>query len=506
MSVHTLSPLATITLAWAAIYAYVAVYSFTLRGYRAAERELQPFAIATFGMMIYAVGAALVADALDTASVVTAYRVVIVGGWIGAAGFMHFAHALKQRPLGFAVKASYALAGVSTIINLSGLMLDPGLPATPHPMLIEGLRSPLVPTSTTPYLVVTVLPLFVICAAAWVMRSPGGESDAEDRWLAVAGALLSVSAVHDAIINFLPVRSVYLLEHCYLLCALAMTHHLLGRVARTDDELARRREELRLSILDLHRTEAELTHKEQLAAVGELSAIIAQEVRHPIAAMRTALSELRERDASHQEQQHMLDTVDHESDRLNHLVGDLLTYAKPMHAQTSRVALRNLLERVTASAATTYPGIAVEIRLSEEPASIECDPELIHQALRNLIDSAIASAHDASRLEIETVATQFRGHAAVRVVISARDAARDNAGAKPRGRVRTAGTGLGLAIVDRVLRAHQGHLEMRGDDHQSLAIIVTLPLHAEGTPVIANAESPAFSSLFATPNTPARGS
>ncbi len=485
MGGHQFSVLATVTIAWGVIYGYVALYTFTLHTDRPGGRELRPFAIASTGMMIYAFGTAMFDDAPTTAAVVTASQVVLLGGWIAAAGFMHFAHALTQRPNGPWVFGCYAFAAFATVINLSGLMLDPTLPATPHPMLLQGIKAPLIPAATPAYTLVVAPTLIAIGGAAWLMRAKT-EDRTERVWLSLAAVLLSIAAIHDAAIGYLPVRSVFLVEHCYLFCALAMTHHLLGRVARTDDELARRTQQLQESVADLQRTEAELAHKEQLAAVGELSAIIAQEVRHPIAKMRNALSLLREPDAATSLRDTLLHVVDQQSDRLNHLVGDLLSYAKPLHAQTSHVPVAAVVER----ALSTIPAglrqtLAIETRVAAEPATLECDPDLIHQALRNLIDSALSGLRNGGTLTVETHACEHRGAPALRFSIT--DDGANHPGASsdrtsdPEINRRPAGTGLGLAIVDRVVRAHQGHVEIRSTSDLGTTIALTLPLEVSSS-------------------------
>lgn len=483
MGGHQLSLLATITLAWAAIYAYVGLYSLTLHGYRAGERELRPFAAATFGMMIYAGGVAMFADTDSTAGACLAFQVAMLGAAVAAPAFIHFAYALTERPAGVVVRVGYGIGIACAIANLSGLMIDPSMPATPHPMLIQGFAVPLLPQPTLAYSGAAGFALVAIVGSAWLMRTSAGDPT-ERFWLWLTGGLLSVAAVHDALINFVPVRSIYLLEHCYLLCALAMTHHLLGRVARTDRELARRTEQLNKNVLDLQRTESELAHKEQLAAVGELSAIIAQEVRNPIAIMRNALSALHQPIADDVARRVMLNIVDQESDRLNLLVGDLLSYAKPLHAQFSSIVVTQLVDRaLNTIAPAAHTTLHIHTRIAPEPSTVDCDPELLHQALRNVIDNARAAMHGAGTLSIETALTQHRGEDALRMSISD-----TGEGIQPSDEAhvreaffttRTAGTGLGLAIVDRVLRAHQGHVEIRSRSEGGTTIVLTLPVRAD---------------------------
>jgi len=305
--------------------------------------------------------------------------------------------------------------------------------------------------------------------------------------------VLGVSALHDALINFVPVRSVYVLEHWYVLFALAMTHHLFGRVARIDAELSRRTQELQESLLDLRRTETELAHKEQLAAVGELSAIIVQEVRSPISLIGSALTALHREHDTAANRTAMLDVVDQQSDRLSNLVGDLLTYAKPLHAQITRTPVTQLIERALHTVAPSVrERTVIDIRIASTPDSLECDPDLLHQALHNLLDDSLPTADTDRRITIETTACDHRGAAGMRLSIASRtepgDATQRLSG--PTTSVRRPATGLGLAIADRVVRAHQGHLEIRSSTAEAITIVLTLPLHVEGTAPVTPSQFP----------------
>src|SRR5690606_21325054 len=115
----------------------------------------------------------------------------------------------------------------------------------------------------------------------------------ELRWFVLAGAGVVLAGALDTAARIAQVRTFYLLEHAGLLPVLAISWTLLRRFVRTADELGRRTEELRRSYSNLRVTQEELVRNEQLAAVGELSAVIAHEVRNPLAIIKNAVSSLR---------------------------------------------------------------------------------------------------------------------------------------------------------------------------------------------------------------------
>src|SRR6185295_10845749 len=103
-------------------------------------------------------------------------------------------------------------------------------------------------------------------------------------------------------------------------------------------DLSRAYEELRTA-------QDELVRKEQLAAVGELSAVVAHEMRNPLAIITNAVATLRRPGILAEDRDTLLLILEEETSRLNRLVGDLLRYARPVNLERQHVSLRDLAER-----------------------------------------------------------------------------------------------------------------------------------------------------------------
>src|SRR5262245_16971131 len=153
-------------------------------------------------------------------------------------------------------------------------------------------------------------------------------------------------------------------------------------------ELKRRSGELRQSYEELREAQRELTRKEQLAAVGELAAVIAHEVRNPLAIISNAVAGLRRRDIAHDDRETLLAILKEESSRLNRLVGDLLRYARPVNVQRQLISVREILERIITSTGLR-DSMAIELREEGEIHSIWGDPGLLRQVFDNLIENAV---------------------------------------------------------------------------------------------------------------------
>ena len=106
--------------------------------------------------------------------------------------------------------------------------------------------------------------------------------------------------------------------------------------------LREKTEELRHSYAELRLVQNELVSKKQLAAVGELAAAIAHEVRNPLAVIVNAVAGLRRSAVRDEDRTMLLRIVDEEAARLNRLVTDLLRFARPVSVKRSPVSLLEL--------------------------------------------------------------------------------------------------------------------------------------------------------------------
>jgi signal transduction histidine kinase len=283
----------------------------------------------------------------------------------------------------------------------------------------------------------------------------------------------------------------------FLVRSAALSKELIDQ----SQELKRRSLELRQSYEELREAQRELTRKEQLAAVGELAAVIAHEVRNPLAIISNAVAGLRRREIGHDDRETLLAILKEESSRLNRLVGDLLRYARPVNVQRQLISVRDILERILTSTGLR-DAISVELREEGELHSIWGDPGLLRQVFDNLIENAVQAmgggAVEGTVGPIASTTTSPRG-----LSITMRGGKRDSVegvhidvrdtgeGMDPHVRVRAkdpffttrpSGTGLGLAIVDRIVEAHDGEISIASRPGAGTTVSVFLPIGAPVPP------------------------
>jgi signal transduction histidine kinase len=283
--------------------------------------------------------------------------------------------------------------------------------------------------------------------------------------------------------------SLYLLPQGFLVYAFAVGSTLLIRYRKTAGELEvaaihlrERTEELRHSHAELKEIQDELVKKQQLAAVGELAAAIAHEVRNPLAVIVNAVAGLR-RSGLREEDRHMLlGIVDEETARLNRLVTDLLRFARPVTVKRSAVSIAELAKRPGELA--KYDG-EVRVHVADDPdiQTVWVDPGLFRLVLDNLVENAFQAMSGNGTVEIDVKRELVGAAPYVRVEIrdtghGMDDRVRERAIA-PFFTTRPSGTGLGLPIVERILEAHGGRLEIDSEPARGTTVSLIIPVGAE---------------------------
>ena len=244
-------------------------------------------------------------------------------------------------------------------------------------------------------------------------------------------------------------------------------------------ELQTRTRELRRSYDDLRKIQEELLKKEQLAVVGELAAVIAHEVRNPLAVIANAGAGLRKPAISREDQDVLLAILDEETSRLNRLVSDLLRYARPVSVQRTQIALRDLLERALALAKAGAKTVETDLQMEAHEGRLWGDANLLRQVFDNLVDNAIQAMSSGGRLTIRVRAWNRDGTDGLGVDIidtgEGMDTQVRSRALDPFFTTRPSGTGLGLAIVDRIIEAHGGALDIDSRAGEGTTVTVFLP-------------------------------
>lgn len=251
-------------------------------------------------------------------------------------------------------------------------------------------------------------------------------------------------------------------------------------------------EEVRRLRRELASADAQLQRSKRLAALGGMAAGIAHEIRNPLAAIhlyaRMLVQDLSadgtlDREASADVAGKIAGAVK----SLEGIVGDVLSFSREMSPRCVHTSLDALLVSVVEANEPAIEAADVDVVFVGDDAEAMLDPELMRQALLNLVRNAVQAMADGggARSRRLTLGVELRGDT---VVIAVRDTGPGIAADavdrifNPFFTTRSAGTGLGLAIVHRIVDAHGGSIEVRNDG----GAVFELMLPIEGEPSVVN--------------------
>ncbi|MCC7539392.1 MAG: hypothetical protein IT379_24420 [Deltaproteobacteria bacterium] len=479
-----MSGMAVVTVAWLPLYAILGTLFVALYLKRRSQPAHLVFGLLCYALGTYAAGRAVVLSADEVSVAAIGQRIEWLGVLPAAAMLVHFVHLTTEHPGDGARKLAYAIAAVGWCACLAGLFFDPSRPVDTSRALVTLVtldRGPEAATTVVGWVFIgaAALGLLYATSIAWI-GSRGGQRHV--RPLAIALTALCVAAVHDVLLNAGVLGSLFLFEHSAFVLLMTICLSLLREFVRIGGELEARTAELDRSVKELRAAQEELVSKEQLAAVGELAAVIAHEVRNPLAVIANAVAGLRRSPLSDADRATLLDILEEEGGRLNRLVGDLLSYARPIAVQHRRVPLRPCLGRAVELARETNPHSSkVEVKMAlTGPEVVVGDEDLLRRAFTNLVENAFQAMHETGELVVSSSSLDVEGRVPG-VALSFRDTGegmdtlvRSKAG-NPFFTTRPTGTGLGLAIVSRIVRAHGGNLSIESRHGEGTSITLHLP-------------------------------
>lgn len=217
--------------------------------------------------------------------------------------------------------------------------------------------------------------------------------------------------------------------------------------------------------------------QDRLAAIGRMAASIAHEIRNPLAAMRGSIQMLRADMEGESSQTELMEIILRESDRLNRIISDFLSYARPRSIIQSKVDVGELLRQtftLLRHSAEISEGQTIEEEVPASPVLIDADSEQLQQVFWNLARNALQAMPTGGTVR----ATVQKHHNRLRIAFS--DTGR---GMSPEQvehlfepfSSTTGGTGLGLSIVYQIIRDHGGTINVRSREEQGTTITIELP-------------------------------
>jgi two-component system sensor histidine kinase PilS (NtrC family) len=231
--------------------------------------------------------------------------------------------------------------------------------------------------------------------------------------------------------------------------------------------------------------------QDRLAAIGRMAASIAHEIRNPLAAMRGSIQMLRSEVDSDSSQAELMEIILRESDRLNRIITDFLSYARPRSLTQAPVDVGDLLHQTFAllrHSPEIGPNQTVTEELPAEPIFAEADEGQLKQDFWNLARNALQAMPQGGTLRA-TLARNSDNRLRIAFSDTGRGMSPDQVEHlfEPFSST-TGGTGLGLSIVYQIIRDHGGTINVRSREGQGTTITVELPLATNKDEAVAAAD------------------
>jgi len=240
---------------------------------------------------------------------------------------------------------------------------------------------------------------------------------------------------------------------------------------------------IRSDITERKRSEALLREQAALARLGEMAAVVAHEVKNPLAGIRGSLQVIGGRMTGDSRDRAVLRDIVDRLDSLNNIVDDLLVFARPREPKLARVVLHDLLRSTVALLKKDPAHSATHLDVADTREVVRADAEQLQLVLVNLLLNAVQATHNQGRVSVD-VATDG---GVCRIAISD-----DGPGIPEEVRERIfepffttkhRGTGLGLPTAKRVVERHGGSIEIQCPPTGGTVVTVSLPLDTKAQPV-----------------------
>ncbi|MBP1636819.1 MAG: kinE 3 [Acidobacteria bacterium] len=236
-------------------------------------------------------------------------------------------------------------------------------------------------------------------------------------------------------------------------------------------------------VTTIKRLERDARMQQRLAAVGEMAAGIAHEIRNPLASISGSMQILRKELALNGEQSQLMDIVLRESERLNGTIRSFLAYARPQRFGITRLDLRPVLQDVALllrNSAEVGGDHVVDVDVPGVPVWCEVDEGQVRQVIWNLATNGLRAMPDGGRLRLG--ARRDAGDGGGILVVQ------DEGVGIPESEVDAIfqpfhgtfekGSGLGMAIVHRIVNDYGGQVRVTSKPGTGTTVEVRLPAHA----------------------------
>jgi signal transduction histidine kinase len=246
--------------------------------------------------------------------------------------------------------------------------------------------------------------------------------------------------------------------------------------------------ELEIAYQMLKQRQEQLIQSEKMAALGQLSAGIAHEIRNPLTSIKIFIQSLEKEIALDENQEEDFRIIMKEIDRINENITRFLNFARPEEPLFQAINTSALMKNTVNLLATKLKnsGIRLDISLPDEHPPVEGDPKQLAQVFLNLLLNAVEAMPQGGMLTIRSAVKVNPDSLQEFLQLIIKDTGH---GIPEKDRpylfdpfftTKAGGTGLGLSIVYSIIQKHNGRIEVESELGKGSSFILSLPIQKEG--------------------------
>jgi PAS domain S-box-containing protein len=233
-------------------------------------------------------------------------------------------------------------------------------------------------------------------------------------------------------------------------------------------------------ITDRVQMEQKVRESERMAYIGQIATSLSHEIRNPLSSVQMNLQILKKNPNIQGNDQRRIDISVQEVKRLEHILKELLDFAKPIQLHLRSESLSRIISASMELLEMKFrdQNVAVEVHLDPLVPAVYADREKLGQALINLLLNALEASTSGDRVIIECQ-TLFHGDQRIQIDISDEGCGLPEVGPeeifKPFFTTKSKGTGLGLSNVRRIVEAHKGTIRAENRNPRGAVFTILLP-------------------------------
>jgi two-component system, NtrC family, sensor histidine kinase HydH len=254
--------------------------------------------------------------------------------------------------------------------------------------------------------------------------------------------------------------------------------NILAEDLRVQSQKSRRAaEQLAEANRQIRQAEEAVRRSDRLAALGQLSAGLAHELRNPLGTIKASAEMLaRQVSAENEVAREVAGFISTEVDRTNSLVTRFLQFARPLQVRRENADLAQMLDRAVAGAQREADGIAIYKNYDPEIPPFPFDAELMERVVYNLVVNAAQASAAGGAVTVKTRAAG--GTVEISVIDRGQGIDPKDLGSifNPFFTTKPTGVGLGLAIVSKIVDEHGGKIAVESERGRGSVFRVLLPM------------------------------